>query len=1007
MRYLIPILILTTALIGCSQGGSPMAPGFTGETGHQPIDRSGLASQWLWGLWNIECNPDTGQVSVAPMRHAYGLYNVTTFLQPPLGNLANIDVEILDAGNLQSEGRIDLNVTLTHPFPKLKLRGFDVRGVVMGDGSIVDGYNSDIIYPGHNYLRLLNSDGYTRWMNASEFGAEGVLGYKPGALGSRGYMPSATINGYRYFADTIEPDEPVFDYFASSLGLVASRGSMTPGTSITREYDLKFPTDPLRVKFQYAVIAGWEKAASGGDAPSPSDFPRNANSFEPIALSIVDSSMLFMEGAQKGGDIDLRLNIVDWWAYWDSGNLPDHISKVVISSDTVDLTGSGGSYVEFDFSGLDRFPTSAANAEAVDILIPDAEVSDVENQEVLIAIEMAGYDYTNPYGVPNDANTDALTGYFLHMLNVSSEYNDPPVISSGVDGDASVFLTDVETYTVTASDEDDPVLEYAWTIRDCLTQEVLIGPDPGDGSGGWEINWAEANTPGEVEIHCTVSDGENDVDAEPLSVIVTDVIFHADLNDTTTGDNAGWTSVEQVGISKWSSFVGHDNVLQGYGYKFGVFNTFYVHDSADILVTPEIGIPDTVDRALAVVFHCYEFEYFASLEIGLDGGNFKVTQAPTLPTYTHPEAEIIGGMDYEGWLFDTQLTDQRVFYSDLYTDQLVVSAFEIPPAFIGSDVHIGFAVATDYSDAYPGHGWLIDDVQVRALPAEGNAPPIAGGSVTGDDLVPLLSDYPGRYEVIGYDLENDELTYAWTVRDPGGDILWGPVESVGVGEMTIDWTEIGSFGDYEVHASIYDGHHPGVPALPLEVTVQDPVFHADFSDTTTGDNAGWSGYLESGSTSWTTDVGSDGNLDGFGYKWGEFNTPYHENSQGILLSPPIDVPAGVSRASLYVRHDFLFLASLDGGNFKVVVSPQMPSFDTIEENIDHGWDYDVELTGTVMDGQDAFGTPSGQGLMTSRMDLISAAIGNEIRLGIAVGSGDTFFNMRGWLIDDVVVAVTR
>jgi hypothetical protein len=73
--------------------------------------------------------------------------------------------------------------------------------------------------------------------------------------------------------------------------------------------------------------------------------------------------------------------------------------------------------------------------------------------------------------------------------------------------------------------------------------------------------------------------------------------------------------------------------------------------------------------------------------------------------------------------------------------------------------------------------------------------------------------------------------------------------------------------------------------------------------------------------------------------------------------------------------------------------------------VDGGYIYDVDLSGTVMDGQHAFGIGAGGGtLMLSRIDLASSTFGKQIRIGFAAASGTTYFNMRGWLIDDIAVA---
>jgi hypothetical protein len=446
--------------------------------------------------------------------------------------------------------------------------------------------------------------------------------------------------------------------------------------------------------------------------------------------------------------------------------------------------------------------------------------------------------------------------------------------------------------------------------------------------------------------------------------------------------------------------------LPGFGRKFSEFNSYYQADSADILVSPEIGVPGNIEKAIVLVYHSYQFEYYVPEEIGFDGGNFKITQAPALPTYTDPEIDILTGKHYDGWLFNTAIDNQMAFNSDQFSDELLLSIYEVSPALFGSSIYLGYAAATDSDDIINNRGWLIDDVAVRALPIGGNAPPIPWGAVTGEDLVVMIPGGTAEYNALGLDLEDDPLSYYWTIRDPGtGDILWGPVEGPDTGAMLIDWTVVGASGEYEVHAVIYDGHNPGVPVPPLTVIVQEPVFRADLNDTVTGGNVGWTETNQSGVTQWTDVPGSDSFLEGYGYKWGEFNSSYQPDSQGILLSPPIDIPSDIESASIYIRHSFQWLASLDGGNIKVVAEPASVDFSSPPKFINFGVDYDATLTGTVMDGQKAFGVTSEPMPYLSRIDLHSSTFGNTIRIGFAAASGTVLFNMRGWLIDDVVVGV--
>jgi hypothetical protein len=83
----------------------------------------------------------------------------------------------------------------------------------------------------------------------------------------------------------------------------------------------------------------------------------------------------------------------------------------------------------------------------------------------------------------------------------------------------------------------------------------------------------------------------------------------------------------------------------------------------------------------------------------------------------------------------------------------------------------------------------------------------------------------------------------------------------------------------------------------------------------------------------------------------------------------------------------------------------VPGVATSPQAIAAGYGYDVKLAGTVMNSQDAFGIGAGGGKqMLSRIDIPWSMFGHKIRLGFAVASGTTFFNERGWLIDDVAIA---
>ena len=204
------ILMLTVLLISCSGGGSPLAPGVTdGLTQSRAGTQNGNNSRVLWGYWNVVIDPASMDVEIVPLRNAMFNANVTMFMQPPAGSITNLKIDILDMSTYFDDGRIDVDVSLSHPFSGLvDYTGFDVFGIFINDGPATDSINSDLMYAYENVdaAILLNQDGFTRWFNYPEFtGGPPILGFTPGALGNIP-DPTATINPYKYFADGLDSD---------------------------------------------------------------------------------------------------------------------------------------------------------------------------------------------------------------------------------------------------------------------------------------------------------------------------------------------------------------------------------------------------------------------------------------------------------------------------------------------------------------------------------------------------------------------------------------------------------------------------------------------------------------------------------------------------------------------------------------------------------------------------------------------------------------------------------
>jgi hypothetical protein len=174
--------VLVTAALGCTGGDSPAVPAVTGSPAVQARDAGGHA---LWGLYEITIDPAKEEAEIVPLRGTEFTANVTMFLQPPRSPVHLLSVKLDLAQTDLPNGYVVCDVTIRHPFPGLNYyRGFDVRGICMGDGSIPLNHDSLAEYGGPDDLQVLNADGYARWWNPEEFTPHNtIFGYTKGGSG--------------------------------------------------------------------------------------------------------------------------------------------------------------------------------------------------------------------------------------------------------------------------------------------------------------------------------------------------------------------------------------------------------------------------------------------------------------------------------------------------------------------------------------------------------------------------------------------------------------------------------------------------------------------------------------------------------------------------------------------------------------------------------------------------------------------------------------------------------
>jgi hypothetical protein len=395
-------VIMISIVMGCSagQGGSPAVPQATNEV----VNSAGNSSSHItWGLWRFEADPIAGTLDVTMLRVGAMHLNALPFIdQPPLVFLTLESLEF--NGNI-----IDTDIGLRHPFLGLvEFTGFDVKGILITNGSFNSFTDSDLIMATEGDTRLLNPDGLTRWWNPSEFPQDGTMfGYYDGCLGlpDSAAHYNSTLNGYRYFCDDFDqPDDPL-----SAIN-PEGRGVFSAGQKNVRHYTIELGAEGL--VFNYAVDASWEFPQGPAPWAVPDDFGPNANQPEAYRIDVTElpgSTLFYDESAgEGGGDLLLSIDVYDWFGadlHTVKAEWPDFAAQVLSSGPT----GGGIGYSTY---GVDLIECS-----------PSA----VGEQPLLITVESESVGYGGKIpGAP-------VSAYFIYATDVppGTGVQDPPDICNG------------------------------------------------------------------------------------------------------------------------------------------------------------------------------------------------------------------------------------------------------------------------------------------------------------------------------------------------------------------------------------------------------------------------------------------------------------------------------------------------------------------------------------------------------------------------------------------------
>jgi len=333
---LLPLILL---LLSCAGGYMPPV-----EPMSVSPDQS-QTSRHLWGIWDVEVIPDgsgSAELVFIPARQSQIHLNVVGLVESGGGSAVGVVPPVVIENHM-----LDVDIRLTHPFDIDKFTGFDVRGILIGHGSY-GGFSESLFYAGPDDMELVNADGHTTLWNPTDYKG---AGYIDGKLGTPDAIANftATLNGYKYFADDLTPNMAVADM------LTTNRGAFGAGSENVRHYSIRLGDKGL--KFQYAIDANWWKPVEPVEVPDSFDVER-ANCPEPYHVDLWVGPGI----TRYGGTADFRLDVYDWQKDIDTA----YLESPLIFDDALTLTDPE------DFGDFVRFTGTLSNDN-----LPDFEQAEI------------------------------------------------------------------------------------------------------------------------------------------------------------------------------------------------------------------------------------------------------------------------------------------------------------------------------------------------------------------------------------------------------------------------------------------------------------------------------------------------------------------------------------------------------------------------------------------------------------------------------------------------------
>ncbi len=777
---LIALITMVLSAVGCSSVHQvPVIPN---------VDASGTdtdthAGQVLLGLYEIDIDPVSGGATAIPIRVAQFQVNVVRFLQPPAGDPTSLSIRINTDGTSLSEGLIDLDVSITHPFPGTNIRGFDVRGIVLGErGTRVSDFDHEATYPAEDEMRLLNADGYTRWWNAAEFLTPGLFGYTPTILGFGD--PTATINGYKYFCDGLDRDDPL-ELDIETRGTFSTRNVLGDPNKLTRRYVIQFPmegTNPV-IRFRYAICASFLPPDPPHAPPAPVDaYPIEANCPEAyqVSMSVDPSSTAYYLPSMAGGDLVLNVEVFDWQALENPDGVVAEIDHIALESPTM-----WDGVVDAASAGVPS-PTGNPTSSVWQVDIRDVTPTGLE-QEVFVTVTSADpTSYAPPISGPIYPGEAVLSAY--HLFNIRISDNSPPEIGEIFGPDKYVHDRAL-TFTLTSAFDmqDGPNVTIKWDMDGDRDFE--------DDEDGYDNNFRGTYTftgIGETyEVQCRVYDTQGGYSDSNILLVEPISLPYIDPMDYSTQYN--WQVVNGIFGSHMSDLEWN---VQDDHWSTSSAETGYYDDYMDTtLICPKL--PGS-ERGKVTI--CFSHRFNTEPGFDLVSVWYRINRGPWEPTSFVHSGLSDDYPEYTHWSFTL---------TNLYEDDV----FDVGFAFSADSVSSTFA------------GWDITDFM-----ALDNEPPDVG-EIEGPSTVE--SQGPWTYSVAATDIDGID-TCMWSVEPYGVEPVY---DDPGDGEGHIEIT-FPSDGRFDIWVQVTDLGDPPLSAEsgPYTVTVftlsDDPFFRDHFDEDT-------------------------------------------------------------------------------------------------------------------------------------------------------------------------------